>query len=48
MGYDAETTPGIKEIEKYGIGRSMSLDDMRTLVLGIRQPEAAGWSPTAL
>jgi hypothetical protein len=48
MGYVAETIPGIKEIERYGMDRSMSPDDMRTLVLGIRQPEAAGWSPTAL
>lgn len=45
MGYDAETIPSIKEIEKFGMDRSMSPEDMRTFALSIRQLEAEGWSP---
>lgn len=39
MGYDTKTIPGIKEIEKYGIDRSMSSDELRNLVLSIHYLE---------
>jgi len=48
MGYVAETIPGIKEIERYGLDRSMSPDDMRTLVMSLRQLNSAGWYPDSI
>ncbi len=48
MGYDARTIPDIREIEKYGMDRSMSPDDMRTLVVSLRQLNSAGWSPDSI
>jgi predicted nucleic acid-binding Zn-ribbon protein len=48
MGYDARTIPSIKEIERYGMDRSMSPDDMRILVLSLRQLNSAGWSPDSI
>ena len=48
MGYDAKTIPGIKEIERYGMDRSMSPDDMCILVMSLRQLNSAGWSPDSI
>ena len=48
MGYDARTIPDIREIEKYGMDRSMSPDDMRTLVVSLRQLNSAGWTPDSI
>lgn len=48
IGYDAGTMPNIKEIEKYGTNRSMSPDEMRTLMLSLRQLNSAGWSPDSI
>lgn len=48
MGYDASIIPSIREIERYGLDRSMSSDQMRTLVLSIRQLESEGWSPDSI
>jgi chromosome segregation ATPase len=48
MGYVAKTIPSIKEIEKIGMDRSMSSDEMRTLILSIRQLESEGWSPESI
>lgn len=48
MGYDAETIPGIRKIEMYAMDRSMSSDEMRTLILSIRQLEAEDWSPDSI
>lgn len=44
MGYDAKTIPGIREVEKYATDRSMSADEMHTLVMSLRQLNSAGWS----
>ena len=48
MGYDARTIPDIREIEKYGMDRSMSPGDMRTLVVSLRQLNSSGWSPDSI
>lgn len=45
MDYDAGSIAIIREIEKFGLDRSMSPDDMRTLVLSLRQLTSSGWSP---
>ena len=37
MGYDAGPIAIIKEIEKFGLDRSTSSDDIRTLILSLRQ-----------
>ena len=48
MGYDAGSIAILKEIEKFGLDRSMSPDDMRTLVLSLRQLTSSGWSPDSI
>ncbi len=45
LGYDAKKVPSMEEFEKYGIDRAMPSDEMRTLVLSLRQLNSAGWSP---
>ncbi len=48
MGYDARSVAILKEIEKFGLDRSMSPDDMRTLVVSLRQLTSLGWSPDSI
>lgn len=48
MSYDAGSVAIIKEIEKFGLDRSMSPDDMRMLGLSLRQLTSSGWSPDSI